>query len=231
MADYIRIHKVSCLVIAVLVFIIVPSSFYIESPLGFIPYDQAGNVLTYYGAIVGGGMTLGGVAWTINDQNSKRKKDQLQRDKEQTRELKLKYKPIIFFSDSDVKDLTGHIKVENSKLHMYFTIQLKNIGRGEAKKVVIDFDEKCGISECVGTLKYNKTISVVGSKERLTYTIGVPLELFSKHPNRKILKLIAHIEYYGYDDDLLTCNMRIQFYKDDFNLWLCELSSPYFTNL
>lgn len=44
-------------------------------PLGFINNDNRNAWIGFYGAIIGGGITLGGVAWTISNQNRKRLDD------------------------------------------------------------------------------------------------------------------------------------------------------------
>lgn len=52
--------------------------------IGFIAPDNQDTWINFYGAIIGGGITLGGVAWTIYDQNKKREDDLIRQ-----------YKPLI----------------------------------------------------------------------------------------------------------------------------------------
>lgn len=65
--ENIKKHPYLTILLLIVIFIVIPISFYVENPLGlgFIPPDIAGNVLEYYGAILGGLLTLIGVAWTI----------------------------------------------------------------------------------------------------------------------------------------------------------------------
>lgn len=79
--------------------------------------------ISFWGSIFGGLLTLIGVAWTINDQNKKRKEDQKLRDKERREDKRLENQPHfnISFSPDIVKkeDLTIAIPLyENYTLLM-----------------------------------------------------------------------------------------------------------------
>lgn len=92
------------------------------------------NWISFWGSIFGGLLTLIGVAWTINDQNKKRKEDQELRDKERREELAIRYKPLIKFS-CDKKLISS-----NEDIHT-LSFNIVNIGRGEANNIEIVFNE------------------------------------------------------------------------------------------
>lgn len=123
--EYTRKHWIKLLFVAVILFIVVPILIYLPSPMGIIPRNEAGNVLGYYGAVLGGAMTLGGVAWTIYDQNKQRKE-----------ELTLLYRPYLIFSDHPSgKGISGCYTLEPGGPQ--FTFGLKNVGNGIAKNIEI----------------------------------------------------------------------------------------------
>lgn len=154
---FIKKHPIIFAITLIVIFIMVPISFYVENPwgIGFIPRSEAGNVLGYYGAILGGGLTIFGVAWTLDRQNKehkdslklqkkisdnelaeskrqfdlelKQKQDELNRLKEQrVEDLVIQYKPIIIIKNTKVKEIA-------EGLNVIFTFE--NQGRGEATNV------------------------------------------------------------------------------------------------
>lgn len=47
----------------------------ISSPFGFIKPKDRNTWIGFYGAIIGGGITLGGEWWTLNKQDKRRKEE------------------------------------------------------------------------------------------------------------------------------------------------------------
>lgn len=82
--------------------------------------------LGYAGAILGGSMTLIGVWWTINNQEKQRRED-----------LAMQYKPIL--SLEFLNETTIDFPVENAVLS--FSLELKNIGRGELMNVSVEYTQ------------------------------------------------------------------------------------------
>lgn len=96
---------------------------------GFIKPEDTGAWLTFYGAVLGGFLTLGGVWWTIQKQDGIRKSDLAIRDEEKRRDLHQLYKPILDFTNPT-------IEVTDDYLIINFTIE--NVGRGEATNISFD---------------------------------------------------------------------------------------------
>ena len=78
----------------------------IPSPFGFISLNEKSTWINFYGAIIGGSLTLVGVWWTISYTEMMRQKDQKEREKEKKQEyikrnkeiksnLSAQYKPIL----------------------------------------------------------------------------------------------------------------------------------------
>lgn len=78
----------------------------ISSFFGFITLDRQDAWISFYGSIIGGGLTLLGVGWTISYTISTRKEDQVKHEKERKEEfdrrnleikynLSARYKPIL----------------------------------------------------------------------------------------------------------------------------------------
>lgn len=89
------------------------------SPMGFIAKTDVGSWMGYYGAVLGGFMTLAGVWWTIKDQEKKRRLD-----------LIAQYKPILTISSKHVDFIFRNICLQAK-------FNIKNKGRGEAMDVDI----------------------------------------------------------------------------------------------
>lgn len=71
--EYAKKHPYQSISIIIIFLVFIPISFYVQSPIGFIPKNEAGNVLSYYGALMGGGVTVFGVAWTLFEQDKQNK--------------------------------------------------------------------------------------------------------------------------------------------------------------
>lgn len=92
--------------------------------LNFINEKNYDAWIGYYGSITGGALTLGGVWWTIKDNNSQRHKD-----------LAIQYKPVF-----DLNHITLEKDTTDSMLKLEFNIQ--NLGRGEAVDVNLQYFQK-----------------------------------------------------------------------------------------
>lgn len=112
------IKLIFILVFIIILIVLIPISFYIENPwgYGFIPKNEAGNVLSYYGAILGGGLTFVGVLLTINFEK---------RDNKES--LAIQYKPILAFDRDAVIDTKNYI----------IKVKYQNCGRGEALNIKV----------------------------------------------------------------------------------------------
>lgn len=113
------------------------------SPIGFITPDKQETWIGFFGSIIGGGTTLFGVWWTINDQKEQREKD-----------LAIQYRPYLKVDKSNIQFHSSFTKepvfelnendepifIKNKIIDMSkfdIAISLSNIGRGEITKVNI----------------------------------------------------------------------------------------------
>lgn len=168
-------------------------------------------------SIVGGGLTLIGVWWTINDQNNKRKED-----------IALMYRPILLFSDSETTTAKGFIYYENGLLYDNFYFTLKNLGRGEATNIKIDI--KCDNANI--HLDYNKTINMLCANERIKYTISIDTQYLNKFSMyRKIadnIYLKVKVNYQDFNNSNMEFNTNITLISVDYlnSCFRCEINPP-----
>lgn len=93
-----------------------------------LPIDFPGTIsdwITSLSALAGGALTLFGVWWTIKDAETKRKE-----------ELSIQFKPYLKFNNDPVAFQDEDIFIEmidnDNEIYLPMSIELKNIGRGEA---------------------------------------------------------------------------------------------------
>lgn len=114
---------------AILILLVVPICLYVlaftPSSIGFMEPEDARAWLGYYGAIVGGGMTLWGVAWTMSNQRKYEKK----RDDERKKDISNLYRPILCFEKSEIIEV---IENKGDAYIIKLALYIKNSGRGEA---------------------------------------------------------------------------------------------------
>lgn len=108
------IQMVGIVCITALSILAICSFFYYLIPIDFP--GTVGEWITALSTLAGGSLTLGGVWWTINEQNKQRKQD-----------LAAQYKPIIVFEMSTPKPVNTDM----------ISVSYKNLGRGEAVNVTI----------------------------------------------------------------------------------------------
>ena len=105
-----------------------------ESGIGFITVEHYDAWISFFGAIIGGSLTLFGVWWTIIEQQKSRKEDQRIHDLERKEELAIQYKPMLSLNFNN--GLLVDSVIKNSVLMLMFS--LENIGRGEAVNCKIE---------------------------------------------------------------------------------------------
>ena len=115
--------------------IVIPIIILTPSPIGIIEYETGLTLIGYCGSILGGFLTLYGVWWTIKEQNKNLIKQQEKLDRQRREDLAIQYKPYLVLE----KPVTfTNEEINNSYLHynnifdLNETLDLKNIGRGEA---------------------------------------------------------------------------------------------------
>ncbi len=146
---YIIKHPIIFVAVLIIIFIIIPISFYIENPwgIGFIPRNEAGNVLGYYGAIIGGALTLIGVWWTINEQKKDLINEQQRIENQRREDLAIQYRPFLFSNNYDGKNRNVN---SNLPPKLYHAFHIFRIGEKEVnKKFYLDVEIKnYGDGEC-----------------------------------------------------------------------------------
>lgn len=126
---WLRRHKQKLLIlIAITLFMTTPpfvnllvttEAFIFPDFFGFVTLENKDSWINFFGAIIGGGITLLGVAWTIIDQNKKRQED-----------AKDTVKPILVSGDVTYETIKG-IKNDTSGTKIYECIlTYKNAGKG-----------------------------------------------------------------------------------------------------
>lgn len=131
--------------------------------IGFITPDNRDAWIGFYGAIIGGGITLGGVAWTIVEQRKQlkkqkidfeeqRKSDLINQENRRREDLAIQYKPFIktSFEEQEIRKIKG-AKQSGKFTSGKFTSGFIAIGLdGEANmfySLVLGL-ENCGDGEC-----------------------------------------------------------------------------------
>lgn len=127
--QYLKRHKTFFVVTAaILIYIMLPplvnlvistEAFIFPDFFGYVTPETKDSWLNFFGAIIGGGITLIGVAWTIIDQNNKRRED-----------AKDAVRPILVSGDVISEEIKG-IKNDASGNKIYECIlTYKNVGKG-----------------------------------------------------------------------------------------------------
>lgn len=93
-------------------------AFIFPSFFGFITADNQDAWIGFFGAIIGGALTLIGVAWTIIDQNNKRREDAMNATK-----------PILVANACTYEKIKGIIGDAHSKVFECI-LEYKNVGKG-----------------------------------------------------------------------------------------------------
>lgn len=147
-----------------IILLMVPVFIFVQLPLVGLPISRFNNsdILGYYGAVIGGGVTVLGVYWTLNYESKKSKEDRKQELKNLIEErrrdslpiLRFKFLPegfspldikpenVVRIADPDSKlfknydivlDTTdGSEKYSESSIHVYGDLIIKNVGLGVA---------------------------------------------------------------------------------------------------
>lgn len=124
--------------LAIVLFIVAPVALYwlVCTPnpwgWGFIKPEDTGAWLGFYGAVLGGSLTFGGVWWTIRENR-----------KQKIEDISIQFKPIVLFkrrkhNEEQLNDL--HIAHSNEE--GIFEIYLYNNGRGEAVDLMVYINDK-----------------------------------------------------------------------------------------
>lgn len=137
------------------------------SPFGFISIEKQDVWINFYSALIGGALTLIGVAWTIRYTENTRKEDLRQQKQDQVEEferrnfetkinLAAQYKPILSvvldtdysivkygvskyddFYINNILSLNDKVEIQHDEKRISISLLLLNIGRGEANNLKI----------------------------------------------------------------------------------------------
>lgn len=155
-----------------------------------LPVDFPGTVgewVTALASLAGGALTLGGVWWTIKDNEKARKNDK-----------RLEYKPILFLEPIYDK----WYFINKNTLSAYF--ELKNVGRGEAYD--IDYDCKCYFIDaetnkkkeidCKRIIHSKSDIFIPNSEDTKYLTIIIDIEKIDlKEQEYKLIEYEIYLHY------------------------------------
>lgn len=134
-----------------------------------IPYlfKLQGDILSFSGAIIGGGLTLIGVYLTIDYNNKANKEQREQHDKERKEELAIQYKPIPLI------DITPQEEpfLDSDKQFLHLNLTLTNVGRAEGIKLLI----KNHYGE---NLKFEHNYTDIAVKQIINFIIAIPIKCF-----------------------------------------------------
>lgn len=199
-----KILKVfTIIIITLLLLFIVPSfiNWVVSTDLGlgigFITPENKDTWIGFYGAIIGGGITLCGVAWTIKNQNKKR-----------LAELAIQYKPILV--------VNGYKKTSTDPCHFMYYVQIKNIGRGEAKDIKTNIKTKfyepriLRIGKIYGLSNISKQIAFLPPNQTVEATIQLSLDDKNNINDRaKNISFVYTIKYNDFYNNSIESNMLL----------------------
>lgn len=151
--------------------------------------------INFFGAITGGFLTLYGVWWTIKEQKNDLKKQQNQFEIQRLEDLAIQYKPLIKISDYDENIITD---INHNKHTLSFSI--KNIGRGEANKLKIKFNDDIEILDYNTDSKNTYYINTFPSDEMHL----IKIEFYKKLNDKEATEEDRTIEFYIYYEDLYS---------------------------
>lgn len=179
-----------------IVAILFPIIILVPSPIGIIPKDVGLQIVGYVGSILGGFLTLYGVWWTIKEQKKDLLEQQQRLDNQRREDLAIQYKPLIKISEWD-----AHISTNLNKHTLSFSI--KNIGRGEANRLKIKFDDDIEIIDYNTDCKNHYYINTFPSGEIHPIKIKYHKNLNSNEATEedRIIEFYIHYEdlYSVYD--------------------------------
>jgi len=122
-----RYKSILIMVFVVFLFVLIPpltnlmisaEAFIFPSFFGFINDSNQDAWIDFFGAIIGGALTLIGVAWTIVDQNTKRREDAMDA-----------VKPILVANACTYEEIKG-INGDNHSRVFECILEYKNVGKG-----------------------------------------------------------------------------------------------------
>lgn len=184
------------LVPAIVNFLVTTKAFFIPRFFGFVTSDTKSAWIGFYGSIIGGGITLVGVAWTIVDQNKKRKED-----------IQDAVKPIIVSEDCSDEKLIEREDCPGDSIVFRFTISYKNVGKGilynpSLYNIIFTIDEVpiTTISPSLPVLSYLDVTS--SAKQHISVTLDQEIrsELYNRLKDRGNTLKIKAVIYVGGND-------------------------------
>lgn len=123
-----------------------------------------GDMFSYSGAVIGGGLTLVGVIITIMYQEKKSDEDKAEQEKLRKEELAIQYKPIIFLEQN--KD--QGISKDNNLI--FVPVNVENHGRAEAINLSIKYTYK--------NMKFKETFNILAKNQTAWFYFSIPINFF-----------------------------------------------------
>lgn len=184
------------------------------------------GLISYAGAIIGGGLTLIGVVMTLLVQEQNRKED-----------LSIQYKPIIMITDENsTSSQLNSIKLFNHKQNYadlffvsekedtnLFQIQIKNIGRGNVNDLYISDLQITAdriIKDSIIIMNYNDELKTISINESLQVILDLPTSIdlqenYEIKNNIHISCMLNFKDEFGINNYQNELILDIEFFKGD----------------
>lgn len=194
----------------------------LESDYWAIVREHKDSWISYYGAIIGGGLTLFGVWWTITENKKDLKEQQNRLDEQRKEDLAIQYKPYLILTQNKKIDLNAYdifIMTNNNTHPLNETVILKNIGRGEA--IINDIQIKVNKEPIAELLKIKTAVetSYVNSNITTALTISISADFYSLEKERPDIDCDIIIKYTDlFEKYYYTETINISFKKVYFSL-------------
>ena len=226
--------------VLIIVFYIVPLAvnFWVTIPssIGFIVENKQDVWIGFYAALIGGGMTLLGVAWTIRYAEKNRKEDLLKREQElgvefenreqeAKRTLAIQYKPILtvsydanfpaeakyekFYTKNILGLMPKKFDGKDDEKRIVISLDLLNIGRGEANNLVIKSTIRGADNSVWPTEDREYEELYMSNKLNLMAYKALTEEEWTFY-NNKLLNHPVILEIEVHYDDLVGCHHTLQ---------------------
>ena len=189
-----------------------------------------GDMFSYSGAVIGGGLTLVGVIITIMYQEKKSDKDKIDQEKQRNEDLAIQYKPYLSllkpvnFGSDDIKSEFDEIPITNDEgfelgkeykeyRYIEMPLSIKNCGRGEAKISDISISHKWFDDDEETQLSYYEPIlDVINPQESLYLTLRLwiynyekVVELERSYSYEIIIEYTDFLNSFTYSKELNLC--------------------------
>lgn len=189
-----------------------------------------GDMFSYSGAVIGGGLTLVGVIITIMYQEKKSDEDKIDQEKQRNEDLAIQYKPYLSllkpvnFGKEDIEIKFDEFSIINDEefehgkdykeyRYIEMPLSIKNCGRGEAKIGKISINHEWFVED--GEIKlsfYEPVLDIINPQESLYLTLRLwvynyekVVELEKSYSYEIIIEYTDFLNSFTYSKELNLC--------------------------